>query len=70
MSEGTLEIVNEVNLDYGRKVKMEFSPCGRFLIIYYIKKKVGNLTIWNIEDNDIEGCISRIAAFHAGDDNV
>jgi hypothetical protein len=70
MRDGTLEIVNEVNLDYGRKVKMEFSPCGRFLIMYYVKNKVGSLTVWNIEDSDIEGCVSQIAEYHAGDSEI
>ena len=61
MHQGTIEIVKEVNLDVGRKVKMEFSPCGRYFLMYYVKNKKGTLRIWNIQDSDLEGCVNLIA---------
>lgn len=60
MSEGTLQIKKEVNLDFGRKVKIDFSPCGRFLIMYSIQGLTGTLRVWEIEGADLKAMINEI----------
>lgn len=59
----TLQPVAEVPLHMGRKVKIEFSPDGRFLLVYY--KQEWTLKVYAIEDGDVQACIRGISADRA-----